>query len=55
MNQRELIAENLAKEIYKEISTIKRTENNKEIIRHYINNMVEDLDFEVCDAKNEKE
>ena len=46
MNQRELIAKNLSKDIYKGISTIKRTENNKEIIRHYINNMVEALDFE---------
>lgn len=55
MNQRQLIAENLSKEIYKSISTIKRTENNKEIIRHYISNMVEALDFEVCDAKSEKE
>jgi len=55
MNQRELIAKNLSKEIYKEISTIKRTENNKEVIRHYISNMVNALDFEVCDAKREKE
>lgn len=52
--QRELIAERLTREIYKGIPTIKRTENNKEIIRHYIINMVNALDFEVCDAKSEK-
>jgi len=54
MNQRELIVERLAIDIYKGISNIKRTEQNKEVIRKYVSNMVEALDFEVLQTQRMK-